>query len=190
MLSLHYSIIKNKKQNSICLVSASLSASAFSPASSSLLPFYLICCCYFCHSHNGACLLQANVELQSEHNFGMRVTGRTRGRTGLKVVLKVTDPEAGQLVGNLRELSDEIQIQVQHCGYISLHGDASEKNNVCVSVCPEHQYYKYCICRYFIKTPFMNYFAYHGRIPLLLLHNRESWHLRQQSTEVAELWNI
>lgn len=36
----------------------------------------------------------------------------------------------------------------------------------------------------------MNYFAYHGNILLLLLHNRESWHLRQQSTEVAELWNI
>ncbi|XP_074537883.1 nuclear pore membrane glycoprotein 210 isoform X2 [Halichoeres trimaculatus] len=60
---------------------------------------------------------EANVELQSEHNFGMRVTGRTRGRTGLKVMLKVTDPLAGQLVGNLRELTDEIQIQV----YDKLH---------------------------------------------------------------------
>ncbi|XP_035513048.1 nuclear pore membrane glycoprotein 210 isoform X2 [Morone saxatilis] len=60
---------------------------------------------------------EANVELQSEHSFGMRVTGRTRGRTGLKVVLRVTDPEAGQLVGNLRELTDEIQIQV----YDKLH---------------------------------------------------------------------
>uniref|UniRef100_A0A8C9X773 Nucleoporin 210 n=1 Tax=Sander lucioperca TaxID=283035 RepID=A0A8C9X773_SANLU len=54
-------------------------------------------------------------QIQSEHNFGMRVTGRTRGRTGLKVVLRVTDPKAGQLVGNLQELTDEIQIQVQHC---------------------------------------------------------------------------
>uniref|UniRef100_A0A8C3AE82 Nucleoporin 210 n=1 Tax=Cyclopterus lumpus TaxID=8103 RepID=A0A8C3AE82_CYCLU len=53
-------------------------------------------------------------ELQSEHNFGMTVTGRTRGRTGLKVVLRVTDPRAGQLVGSLLELMDEIQIQVQH----------------------------------------------------------------------------
>uniref|UniRef100_A0A8C4EAD9 Nucleoporin 210 n=1 Tax=Dicentrarchus labrax TaxID=13489 RepID=A0A8C4EAD9_DICLA len=60
---------------------------------------------------------EANVELQSGHSFGMRVTGRTRGRTGLKVVLRVTDPEAGQLVGNLRELTDEIQIQV----YDKLH---------------------------------------------------------------------
>ncbi|XP_075955942.1 nuclear pore membrane glycoprotein 210 isoform X1 [Anarhichas minor] len=61
--------------------------------------------------------IEANVELQSEHNFGMRVTGRTRGRTGLKVVLRVTDPNAGQLVGDLQELKDEIQIQV----YDKLH---------------------------------------------------------------------
>uniref|UniRef100_A0A8C3G7G1 Nucleoporin 210 n=1 Tax=Cyclopterus lumpus TaxID=8103 RepID=A0A8C3G7G1_CYCLU len=60
---------------------------------------------------------EANVELQSEHNFGMTVTGRTRGRTGLKVVLRVTDPRAGQLVGSLLELMDEIQIQV----YDKLH---------------------------------------------------------------------
>ncbi|KAG7521448.1 hypothetical protein JOB18_048637 [Solea senegalensis] len=56
--------------------------------------------------------IEANVELQSEHNFGMRVTGRTRGRTGLKVVLRVLQPEAGQIIGNLQELRDEIQIQV------------------------------------------------------------------------------
>ncbi|XP_041655352.1 nuclear pore membrane glycoprotein 210 isoform X2 [Cheilinus undulatus] len=56
--------------------------------------------------------IEANMELQSEHNFGMRVTGRTRGRTGLKVVLRVTDPQAGQLLGNLQELTDEVQIQV------------------------------------------------------------------------------
>uniref|UniRef100_A0A3Q0R3P0 Nucleoporin 210 n=1 Tax=Amphilophus citrinellus TaxID=61819 RepID=A0A3Q0R3P0_AMPCI len=58
-----------------------------------------------------------HIELQSEHNFGMRVTGRTRGRTGLKVVLRVSDPKAQQLVNNLQELSDEIQIQV----YDKLH---------------------------------------------------------------------
>lgn len=52
------------------------------------------------------------MELQSEHNFAMSVTGRTGGRTGLKVVLKATDPKAGQLEGNLQELRDEIQIQV------------------------------------------------------------------------------
>lgn len=71
------------------------------------------------------------MELQSEHNFGMRVTGRTRGRTGLKVVLRVTDPDAGQLVGNLQELTDEIQIQVQHYVYSSLHGDTSAKKQCC-----------------------------------------------------------
>uniref|UniRef100_A0A672IXM8 BIG2 domain-containing protein n=1 Tax=Salarias fasciatus TaxID=181472 RepID=A0A672IXM8_SALFA len=52
-----------------------------------------------------------------QHNFGMRVTGKSRGRTGLKVVLRVTDPKARQLVGNLQELQDEIQIQV----YDKLH---------------------------------------------------------------------
>uniref|UniRef100_A0A3Q3XAI0 BIG2 domain-containing protein n=1 Tax=Mola mola TaxID=94237 RepID=A0A3Q3XAI0_MOLML len=60
---------------------------------------------------------EANVELQSEHNFGMKVTGRTRGRTGLRVVLRVTDPNAGQCVSNLKELTDEIQIEV----YDKLH---------------------------------------------------------------------
>ncbi|XP_076022576.1 nuclear pore membrane glycoprotein 210 [Genypterus blacodes] len=61
--------------------------------------------------------IEANVRLQSEHNFAMSVTGRTGGRTGLKVVLKATDPKAGQLEGNLQELRDEIQIQV----YDKLH---------------------------------------------------------------------
>uniref|UniRef100_M4AT94 Nucleoporin 210 n=1 Tax=Xiphophorus maculatus TaxID=8083 RepID=M4AT94_XIPMA len=61
--------------------------------------------------------IEANVELQPEHNFGMTVTGRTRGRTGLKVVLRVSDPNAQQLEGNVLELRDEIQIQV----YDKLH---------------------------------------------------------------------
>uniref|UniRef100_A0AAQ5ZD49 BIG2 domain-containing protein n=1 Tax=Amphiprion ocellaris TaxID=80972 RepID=A0AAQ5ZD49_AMPOC len=56
--------------------------------------------------------IEASLALQSEHNFGMRVTGRTRGRTGLKVVLRVTDHSARQLMGNLQELRDEVQIQV------------------------------------------------------------------------------
>ncbi|KAM7411620.1 hypothetical protein PAMA_021552 [Pampus argenteus] len=60
---------------------------------------------------------EANMELQSEHNFGMKVTGKTRGRTGLKVVLRVGDPMAEQLIENLQELKDEIQIQV----YDKLH---------------------------------------------------------------------
>uniref|UniRef100_A0A667Z7B9 Nucleoporin 210 n=1 Tax=Myripristis murdjan TaxID=586833 RepID=A0A667Z7B9_9TELE len=68
---------------------------------------------------------EANVQLPSEFNFAMSVTGRTRGRTGLRVVLRATDPKAGQLEGNLRELSDEIQIQVQQCGYSTLDGVGS-----------------------------------------------------------------
>lgn len=55
---------------------------------------------------------ESNVELQAEHNFGMRVTGKNRGRTGLKVVLRVQDPKAGQLLDSLEELKDEVQIQV------------------------------------------------------------------------------
>ena len=42
----------------------------------------------------------------------MSVAGRARGRTGLKVVLRASDPRAAQLEGGLRELSDEVQIQV------------------------------------------------------------------------------
>ncbi|XP_061128273.1 nuclear pore membrane glycoprotein 210-like [Syngnathus typhle] len=56
----------------------------------------------------------ANVELNAEHNFGMSVTGRTRGRTGLKVVFRVVDP----VVGQLAELKDEIQIQVYNKLYV------------------------------------------------------------------------
>lgn len=74
------------------------------------------------------------MEIQSEHNFGMRVTGRARGRTGLKVVLRVTDPKAGQLVGNLQELTDEIQIQVQHCGYLFM-GIHLEKKALLLTLC-------------------------------------------------------
>uniref|UniRef100_A0A3Q2XDM2 Uncharacterized protein n=1 Tax=Hippocampus comes TaxID=109280 RepID=A0A3Q2XDM2_HIPCM len=54
----------------------------------------------------------ANVALNSEYNFGMSVTGQTRGQTGLKVVLRVLDPGFGQLGGNLPDLEDEVQIQV------------------------------------------------------------------------------
>lgn len=53
------------------------------------------------------------MELQSEHNFGMMVTARARGRTGLKVALRATDLDGGQLAGNLLELTDEIQVQVR-----------------------------------------------------------------------------
>lgn len=52
------------------------------------------------------------MKLSSEHNFAMSVSGRSKGRTGLKVVVRATVPEAGHLSGNELELSDEIQIQV------------------------------------------------------------------------------
>ncbi|CDQ77045.1 unnamed protein product [Oncorhynchus mykiss] len=48
---------------------------------------------------------EASVQLQPEHNFAMSVTGKTKGRTGIKVVLKRD------------ELLDELQIQV----YDKLH---------------------------------------------------------------------
>ncbi|XP_067096636.1 nuclear pore membrane glycoprotein 210 isoform X1 [Osmerus mordax] len=61
---------------------------------------------------------EAGVQLQSEHNFAMSVTGRSKeGRTGLKVVLRASEASAGQLEGNIQELSDELQIQV----YDKLH---------------------------------------------------------------------
>ncbi|XP_030623640.1 nuclear pore membrane glycoprotein 210 [Chanos chanos] len=55
---------------------------------------------------------EASVQLSAEHNFAMSVFGRTKGRTGLKVVVKAIDPHAGHLQGNSLTLSDEIQIQV------------------------------------------------------------------------------
>uniref|UniRef100_W5UKJ8 Nuclear pore membrane glycoprotein 210 n=1 Tax=Ictalurus punctatus TaxID=7998 RepID=W5UKJ8_ICTPU len=55
---------------------------------------------------------EASVTLSAEHNFAMSVSGRSKGRTGLKVVVRATAPEAGHLWGNKLELSDEIQIQV------------------------------------------------------------------------------
>ncbi|XP_006901438.1 PREDICTED: nuclear pore membrane glycoprotein 210 [Elephantulus edwardii] len=55
---------------------------------------------------------EASIQLPSQYNFAMNVHGRTKGRTGLKVVVKALDPTAGQLHGLAKELSDEIQIQV------------------------------------------------------------------------------
>ncbi|XP_076874918.1 nuclear pore membrane glycoprotein 210 [Brachyhypopomus gauderio] len=55
---------------------------------------------------------EANIRLSAEHNFAMNVVGRSKGRTGLRVVVKAVAPEAGHLEGNALELSDEIQIQV------------------------------------------------------------------------------
>ncbi|XP_051517594.1 nuclear pore membrane glycoprotein 210-like [Myxocyprinus asiaticus] len=55
---------------------------------------------------------EASVQLSAEHNFAMSVFGRSKGRTGLKVILKSSIPLAGHLQDNTLELHDEIQIQV------------------------------------------------------------------------------
>uniref|UniRef100_A0A8B9ZLT8 Nucleoporin 210 n=1 Tax=Anas platyrhynchos TaxID=8839 RepID=A0A8B9ZLT8_ANAPL len=60
---------------------------------------------------------EASFQLPAKYNFAMNVYGRVKGRTGLKVVVKVLDPAANQFYNMARELSDEIQIQV----YEKLH---------------------------------------------------------------------
>uniref|UniRef100_A0A8B9GDA2 Nucleoporin 210 n=1 Tax=Amazona collaria TaxID=241587 RepID=A0A8B9GDA2_9PSIT len=50
--------------------------------------------------------------LPAKYNFAMDVYGRVKGKTGLKVVVRVLDPAANQFYNMARELSDEIQIQV------------------------------------------------------------------------------
>uniref|UniRef100_H3AHC9 Nucleoporin 210 n=1 Tax=Latimeria chalumnae TaxID=7897 RepID=H3AHC9_LATCH len=55
---------------------------------------------------------EASLQLTAENNFAMNVYGQTKGKTGLKVVVKALDPAAGQFGGFARELSNEIQIQV------------------------------------------------------------------------------
>ncbi|KAM9533500.1 nuclear pore membrane glycoprotein 210 isoform 1-T1 [Guaruba guarouba] len=55
---------------------------------------------------------EASFQLPAKYNFAMDVYGRVKGKTGLKVVVKVLDPAANQFYSMARELSDEIQIQV------------------------------------------------------------------------------
>ncbi|KAL2103919.1 hypothetical protein ACEWY4_000787 [Coilia grayii] len=55
---------------------------------------------------------EASVQLAADHNFAMSIVGRSKGRTGLKVLVRATSPRAGQFAGNTKELSDELQIQV------------------------------------------------------------------------------
>uniref|UniRef100_A0A663MMQ2 Nucleoporin 210 n=1 Tax=Athene cunicularia TaxID=194338 RepID=A0A663MMQ2_ATHCN len=55
---------------------------------------------------------EASFQLPAKYNFAMDVYGRIKGRTGLKVVVKVLDPSANQFYNMAKELSDEIQIQV------------------------------------------------------------------------------
>ncbi|XP_048171873.1 nuclear pore membrane glycoprotein 210 isoform X1 [Corvus hawaiiensis] len=55
---------------------------------------------------------EAAFQLPANYNFAVDVYGRVKGRTGLKVVVKVLDAAANQFCNMARELSDEIQIQV------------------------------------------------------------------------------
>ncbi|NWS42125.1 PO210 protein, partial [Probosciger aterrimus] len=55
---------------------------------------------------------EASFQLPAKYNFAMDVYGRVKGKTGLKVVVRVFDPAANQFYNMARELSDEIQIQV------------------------------------------------------------------------------
>ncbi|KAL7986057.1 hypothetical protein Chor_011223, partial [Crotalus horridus] len=55
---------------------------------------------------------EASLQLSVENNFAVDVYGKVKGKTGLKVVVKVLDPSAGQFSHMAKELTDEIQIQV------------------------------------------------------------------------------
>ncbi|XP_040215305.1 nuclear pore membrane glycoprotein 210 [Rana temporaria] len=55
---------------------------------------------------------EVSVELPGQYNFAMNVYAKMRGKTGLKVTVRVTDPLAKQFYGQAHEFSDEIQIQV------------------------------------------------------------------------------
>uniref|UniRef100_A0A4W3I726 Nucleoporin 210 n=1 Tax=Callorhinchus milii TaxID=7868 RepID=A0A4W3I726_CALMI len=50
--------------------------------------------------------------LLDANNFAMNVFSKTKGRTGLRVVVRAVDPAAGSFENQAQELSDEIQIEV------------------------------------------------------------------------------
>lgn len=103
------------------------------------------------------------------------VTGRTRGRTGLKVVLRATDPDAGQLVGNLQELTDEIQIQVKH-----IYNKFTAVKKTSLLTFSVYASRVSDTADIFFKDPFhMNFFAYHGHAPLLLPPERQNYAAEQ-----------
>uniref|UniRef100_A0A8C3UDJ9 Nucleoporin 210 n=1 Tax=Catharus ustulatus TaxID=91951 RepID=A0A8C3UDJ9_CATUS len=62
---------------------------------------------------------EAAFQLPANYNFAVDVHGRVKGRTGLKVVVKVLDAAANQFY-MARELSDEIQIQVRPISYLRI----------------------------------------------------------------------
>lgn len=55
---------------------------------------------------------EASFDLPEQYNFAMNVYAKMRGKTGLRVAVRVTDASANQFFGQSLELSDEIQIQV------------------------------------------------------------------------------
>ncbi|NXK89768.1 PO210 protein, partial [Formicarius rufipectus] len=69
---------------------------------------------------------EASVQLPAKYNFAVDVYGRVKGRTGLKVVVRVLDPAANQFY-MAQELSDEIQIQVfEKLHLITSEGEAEQ----------------------------------------------------------------
>ncbi|XP_018593103.2 nuclear pore membrane glycoprotein 210 isoform X1 [Scleropages formosus] len=70
---------------------------------------------------------EASISLNAQHNFGMSVHAQTKGKTGLKVVVRTVDPQARHLASNVEELSDELQIQVyDKLRLLSPHVEAEE----------------------------------------------------------------
>lgn len=64
----------------------------------------------------------------------MDVYGKGKGRTGLKLVVKALDPSAWQFGHMVKELSDEIQIQVLlHCYSLQGHSVVLGEKQVCFS---------------------------------------------------------
>ncbi|XP_061422874.1 LOW QUALITY PROTEIN: nuclear pore membrane glycoprotein 210 [Lethenteron reissneri] len=55
---------------------------------------------------------EASLQLSERHSFSLVLRGRAQGRVVLKVTVRATDPKAGQFEGGVRELTDEVQIQV------------------------------------------------------------------------------
>uniref|UniRef100_A0A4W3IEM5 Nucleoporin 210 n=1 Tax=Callorhinchus milii TaxID=7868 RepID=A0A4W3IEM5_CALMI len=55
---------------------------------------------------------EASFQLLDANNFAMNVFSKTKGRTGLRVVVRAVDPAAGSFENQAQELSDEIQIEV------------------------------------------------------------------------------
>ncbi|XP_077133093.1 nuclear pore membrane glycoprotein 210 [Ranitomeya variabilis] len=55
---------------------------------------------------------EASLNLPEQFNFAMNVYAKMKGKTGLRVTVRVTDASANQFSGKTRELSDEVQIQV------------------------------------------------------------------------------